>query len=193
MSDLVETYSWFTVFFEKYGYWIVFLGAMFEGESIILAASAMAYAGTLSITNVIFLSFLGSMISDQVSFIIGRKFGEKFLQRFPKFAKHRDKVIGFLKKYQNIFIFGFRFVYGIRNVTPFIIGSTDIPSKKFFFLNAGAAFVWAFISCMIGYYLGEIILSMSNLSRFILLGSVGFIFVAVFLWKFFKNKSKRAK
>lgn len=187
MQELSQAYSWFTVFFEKYGYWIVFIGAIFEGESIILAASAMAYLGVLSIVNVIFFSFLGSMISDQICFLIGYKFGDKFLEKFPKMKKHHQKIVDFLNRFQNLFIFGFRFVYGIRNVTPFIIGSAKISKSKFFALNAAAAFVWAFVSCMIGYYLGHFILSMSNFSKFMLFGCIGFGFIGIFLWKLFKK------
>jgi membrane protein DedA with SNARE-associated domain len=170
--------------------WILdrIFGSFIEGESIILAASTLAYFNYLSIYNVTLLAFLGSMLSDQICYLIGYRYGERFLSKFPKIQKHHDKVSDFLKRFEMLFIFGFRFVYGVRNVSPFIIGSSKIPMKKFFILNATAAFLWAVISCSLGYFLGKFILLLSPLGKFVLFGSVGFGFVLVTLWKIFIRK-----
>ena len=40
-------------------------------------------------------------------------------------------------------ILSFRFLYGLRTVAPFVIGMSNVPFKKFIFLNAVGALVWA--------------------------------------------------
>ncbi|UFX98169.1 DedA family protein [Candidatus Gromoviella agglomerans] len=181
-------------FFKNYGYFAVFIGSMIEGETIIIAASVLSSAGHMSIYKVIFLAFLGSVISDQSCFLIGHKYGNRFLKKFPKFKKHYDKVISLLTNFETLFIFGFRFIYGVRNISPFIIGSAGVSKKKFFVLNILAAAIWAIASCLIGYYLGEFILNLGSFQQFISLGVIGFVFAGVFLWKIIKfirnNKSK---
>lgn len=164
---------------------------MIEGESIILAASALAYAGYMSLSHVIFLSFLGSMISDQICFLIGYRWGDvvsnRLIRKFPKLDIAKNRALILLKKHEIPFIFGFRFIYGIRNISPFIIGIAKTSILKFFILNGLAALIWAVTSCLLGYFLGNFIMSLSGCYRFILLGSIGFVFSAIMAWKILKG------
>ncbi len=139
----------------KFGYLAVFLGSMIEGESVILTAGVLAYQGYFSLWKLIVISFVGTLIADQAFFHLGRVHGKKILARWPKLASHSDRALALLHRYNTLFIISFRFIYGIRNVSPIIIGMSGVSTKRFTFLNMIAAAIWASASCSAGYLLGK--------------------------------------
>jgi membrane protein DedA with SNARE-associated domain len=52
-------------------------------------------------------------------------------------------------------IFSFRFLYGLRTVAPFVIGTSSVSAKKFIVLNAAGAFVWELVVGSGGYLFGR--------------------------------------
>ena len=60
-----------------------------------------------------------------------------------------------LNRYSTLFILLFRFVYGIRILSPLVIGIAEIPPRKYMILNFIAALLWTIVSCALGYYLGD--------------------------------------
>ncbi|QEK39068.1 DedA family protein [Candidatus Nesciobacter abundans] len=168
----------------NYGYWIVFLGSMIEGESVLLTASALAYTGVLSIYKVFALSFVGTCIADQLLYNLGYYIGPGFLEKWKTSRKLFNRLKHIAIKYQNIYILSFRFIYGIRIISPIIIGVVKVDQKKYAILNIVASFIWAFISCLIGYFLGSAVSKMGifNLKKpyiyLIILGLVGIVILA---------------
>ena len=68
-----------------------------------------------------------------------------------------NKAFILLHKWDIWFILSFRFIYGIRMISPVIIGSSGISPARFIPLNLAAAIVWTAISCAGGYLLGSVI------------------------------------
>lgn len=139
------------VFLQNYGYLAVFIGSLLEGEFIVITAGAVAYSGVLSIHQVILYAFIGTLCAEQCFFYIGRFLGQKVLHRFPRFHERIELAFKLLREYQNSFILACRFIYGIRIVSPFIIGSAGVHPARFAILNVLAAGIWAIISAYIGY------------------------------------------
>jgi membrane protein DedA with SNARE-associated domain len=172
-------------FIAKYGYWAVLFGSVIEGESIILTASALAALKKLSLLKVFMITFLGTCFADQMIFILGRLFGQKFLMallnRFHFLRQHADRALSFLKKHETLYIMSFRFIYGIRVISPFIIGVQGISFARFFVLNIISGFVWTVISCGAGYYLGHLVgiytknIAVTIFSIFLCIFLVGFL------------------
>lgn len=146
-------------FLETYGYWAIFLGAMVEGESIILTASALAALGHLDIGYVGLFTFLGTLLADQFIYFLGVLYGPRMLsalcKKWPKIKNAIDTGLAFLKKNETIYILSFRFIYGIRIISPFIIGAQGISFQRFALLNVLSAFVWTGVSCGVGFCLGH--------------------------------------
>ena len=46
-------------------------------------------------------------------------------------------------RHPTLFVFAFRFLYGLRTVSPVAIGTTRLPTARFMALNGTAALVWA--------------------------------------------------
>ena len=137
-----------------YGYWALLIGTFLEGETILIVAGFLAHQGYLNLHWVILSAFAGSFASDQTAFFIGRRGGMPLLARRPNWRAKAQKVFDLLHRQQVLIILGFRFVYGIRNVTPFAIGASGLPPRRFCLLNLFGAAIWALSFGFVGYQLG---------------------------------------
>jgi membrane protein DedA with SNARE-associated domain len=144
---------------EHYGYLALFIGTFLEGETILLLAGFAAQSPEfhLDLRYVILSAFAGSLAGDQTAFFIGRYFGRRLMEKSEKWRARTERVTTMLKKYHEILILSFRFFYGLRNLTPFVLGSIDIPVRKFFVLNAVGAAIWAVSFALIGYGFGSLL------------------------------------
>lgn len=144
-------------FVREWGYVAVFLGALVEGESVMLVASSLAYAGILNIYTVGIVAFFATLFAEQSCYMIGRYYGMGIFDRYPRFKPAAEKAFLLLKRIDVFFILTCRFIYGIRTVSPFVVGAAQIPPRKFIPLNILAAAIWSVLSCWAGYELGEVI------------------------------------
>jgi membrane protein DedA with SNARE-associated domain len=103
---------------------------------------------------VIVCAFLGSFLGDQTYFYIGRTHGEKFLAKRPHWKDKSEKVLSLLNTHQTWLILGARFMYGLRTVTPFLIGAAKISPVRFLILDAIGALAWAIVVAYLGYAFG---------------------------------------
>jgi membrane protein DedA with SNARE-associated domain len=140
----------------EYGYLALFIGTFLEGETILVIAGFLAHSGQLELPWVMFWAFLGTFAGDQTFFYLGRWKGIAFLEKRPTWHKKTDKVFELLHKHQIAVILGFRFLYGVRNVTPFVIGASRIHAGKFFILNFLGALVWSVAVGYLGYQFGDL-------------------------------------
>lgn len=179
---------------QEWGYLAVFLGATIEGESIILTASFLAHEGYLSLWKVMALAFIGTLVADQLLYHVGRHYGSHFLDRFPKFQGPADRAFRLLRRYGNAYIMIFRFVYGIRIISPIIIGVAGIEPKRFTILNIIAAAVWSVLSCLAGYYFAHVVMDVfEQYSKYILYAIGGLLvagFVVVKVRKWLQQKTE---
>ena len=60
-----------------------------------------------------------------------------------------------LERYPTGFIFAFRFIYGVRTISPVAIGMSGVSAMKFVSINAVAALVWGSLFTGIGYLFGQ--------------------------------------
>jgi membrane protein DedA with SNARE-associated domain len=139
-----------------WGYLALFIWTFLEGETVLIVAGFFAHTGALNLYWVILTAFAGTFAGDQTFFYLGRHKGIAFLEKRPTWHAKADKVFDLLKRHETWVILGFRFVYGIRNVTPFVIGASQIGRLKFFLLNATGAMVWAISFGYFGYTFGDL-------------------------------------
>ncbi|MFN7709638.1 MAG: DedA family protein [Holosporales bacterium] len=146
-------------FFQEHGpglaYFILFLGSLVEGESIVLSASILAGMGYLYFPYVLGIAFFTTLFADQTLFHVGRLYGPGLLARRPQWKPKIDKIFYHLHRHSVTFILSFRFIYGIRTLSPLVIGASGISTRKFAPLNLLAAMIWATLSCGLGYWIGH--------------------------------------
>lgn len=186
MHEFVGNWAYIAEFVKEWGYLAVFLGSLIEGESIIFIAGFFAHEGYLSLPKIILVSFTGTLFADQALYFVGRRYGTSFINRFPSFKPRAEKAFQLLKKYDNIFILSFRFIYGIRIISPVVIGTSGIGVMRFMILNLIAAIIWSVGSCVAAYYFAHLIMEEMHLVPKIILGLVilgGGIWYGVHKWR----------
>jgi membrane protein DedA with SNARE-associated domain len=137
-----------------YGYVALIIGTFLEGESILIVAGFAVHLGYLKLQWVILSAFAGSVAGDQLYFFLGRVKGEAFLQKRPRWKTKINKVWKLLDRYRTLLILGFRFAYGLRTVTPFAIGLSNIRASRFLVLNVIGGLCWSVVVALVGYFFG---------------------------------------
>lgn len=138
----------------QYGYAALRVGTLLEGETILIIAGFAAHQGYLDLSWVILSAFIGSLAGDQIYFFIGRSKGRPFLRRRLSRQIKAAKVERLLARHGTLIMLSFRFMYGLRTITPFIIGTSSISTRRFLLLNATGALVWALVISCVGFLFG---------------------------------------
>jgi membrane protein DedA with SNARE-associated domain len=184
----------FETLLKTYGYWAIFIGTFAEGETILILGGIAAKLGYLALPWVILSAFVGGFCGDQLFFYLGRTHSQRFLARLPSWKKRIDKAQRLLARFQTPLILGFRFLYGLRTVIPFVIGMSSVPRRRFIFLNTISALIWAIVVGTGGYLFGnilEIILGdIKHYERFIL-GAIAVI--GMLLWAIHRYRYRRKR
>ncbi|MCA9629607.1 MAG: DedA family protein [Myxococcales bacterium] len=138
-----------------YGYWAVLLGTLLEGETVLIMGAYFAHRGYLSLPLVMLCAFLGSLLGDQLAFLFGRRVGRAWIDRRPRLSSQADRVARLLERHPTGVLLGFRFVYGVRSVTPLLVGASGISPGVFARYNLVGAALWAVIVGGLGYAFGQ--------------------------------------
>ncbi|MDX1811386.1 MAG: DedA family protein [Gammaproteobacteria bacterium] len=138
----------------SYGYMAVGVGTFLEGETILILGGFTAHRGYLELPWVIVSAFMGTLFGDQLYYYLGRIKGKSLLQKRPTWEARSTKVLDLLHKHQILLILGFRFLYGLRTVTPFLIGMSKVSPIRFLLLNMLGAAMWAIVIGTLGYLFG---------------------------------------
>jgi membrane protein DedA with SNARE-associated domain len=166
----------------QYGYLAVFVGALLEGESILLLAGYAANGGYLSFWVVVAVAFVGATLGDQMFFFLGRRYGGTWRERWPQFDARAQKVERLLLRWHGPVIILLRFTYGLRIAGPVAIGMTTLAPWRFMFFNAVGALIWAPLIAGVGYLFGHAMERLlGDMRRYEELGLVVLVLVAALL------------
>ena len=149
----------------EYGYIILFIWSIMEGELGLVMAGTMVHTGHMHMPLAIFVAGLGGFTGDQIYFYIGR-YNKKWLHKY--LHNHRRKFALahlLLKKYGWPVIFIQRYLYGLRTIIPMSIGLTRYDAKKFAIINFISAQVWAAMTIILAYIFGEQILEVIEYAK----------------------------
>ncbi|WP_342608673.1 DedA family protein [Vibrio tritonius] len=175
----------------EYGYLAVAIGTFFEGETILVLGGFAAHRGYLDLFWVIASAFGGTLFGDQLYYFIGRSKGKSAIDKRPKWKAKSDRVFHLLNKHQVLLILGFRFLYGIRTVTPFLIGASNVPPQRFIVLNIIGALIWAIAVGVLGYLFGHTVeLFLHNIKHYEVTFFAAICFCAIVLWSWKRWKSE---
>ena len=145
-------------FLAKYGYIAILLGTVFEGETIMIMGGFSAHRGYLELLPwVILAGFAGNFIQNQATFFIGRRYGNRTVEKHPDWKPRLQRVQGWLARYQSSLMIGLRFVPGFRTIGGVAIGMSDVSTGRFIFLNLLGAALWAVVIGILGFLCGHVL------------------------------------
>lgn len=175
---------------ENYGYIAVFFGTFLEGESVLVLGGFLAHRGYLVLQWVILVAFIGTYAGDQFFYYLGRWRGAAILAKRPHWQLRSQKVFDLLHKHQTLVILSFRFFYGLRSVTPFVIGMSGVHPLRYLVLNGIGAVVWAITVGVLGYLLGqtiELFLEEAKKYELVILATIILLAGAYWVFRWFKE------
>lgn len=184
-------------FIENYaiwGYGILFLYSFGGGMIALLAASVLAGVGKLDLSLCIIIAAVANFLGDELLFYLA-KFNKNAV--LPYFKKHRRKLALaqiLFKSYGGKIILAKKFIYGLKTLIPLAIALSKYNAKKFLFLNAICAIIWAVSLGLLGFFAGDFIQQISEKygqnTSFLIIFLVAILFA---LWLYFEKQTKRTK
>lgn len=185
-----ELLKWAGTLIQDHGYLaypILLIWTFIEGETIVIIIGAMAYQAAQdgqphpNLLLVMLCAFLGSLAGDQTWFVIGRSKGQAMLAKRPVWQQRADRIFRMLHRHGNWLMLSFRFLYGLRNATPFVIGMSQISARRFVILNTIGAAVWAVAFGLLGYVFGRAVEVVISKYKVAVLIGVGLLVLVVWL------------
>jgi len=177
---------------KEYGYIILFLWSILEGEIGLITAGLLSHNGDMNLYLSIIVAGVGGFTGDQIYFYIGR-YKKNYIQKKLRSQKRKFALArGLLKKYGWPIIFIQRYMYGLRTILPMAIGTTGFCIKKFALINLISALIWASITIVPVYIFGEEILKLLSLFKehwYIAIGIAGVFLVSISIY--FHKKTKK--
>lgn len=141
-------------FLQTYGLLIIFLGVLLEGEVTIIIAGILIQRATLPLVETLLVAIVAAFISDQFWFQLGRRYGQRFLKKFPSSSKHRHKIQPWIQNKSDYIVPGGRFIYGTRIIGYVLLGMHNYSTKRFMLIDSFVAISWCLLGVALGYFLG---------------------------------------
>lgn len=135
---------------QHYGYFAIFVGSLFEGETVLMLGAYAVHQHLLNFWLLIVVAMLGGFIGDQFYYQVGRHYGKKIIQSKPELAENFDKASQFIERFPVLTILLMRFAWGLRTVLPIAVGIKGYAVWKYIFINLLACFIWAWVVVTIG-------------------------------------------
>lgn len=151
-------------------WWVVFIGTFFLGESVILAAAALAAQGTLSVWSVAGWAFAGTVLSDTVWFTsAGRGISavNRDEDRASRLARHGQRLDRWTGEHPHRALLFIKFVYGTRILSITYLAWRRVAPVRFVGFDAAGTAIWLAVIVPVGFFGGRgLELSGVDLTRF---------------------------
>jgi membrane-associated protein len=180
-----------TEYLQLYGYWVIifvlFFGIMgipAPEETFIIFIGAVIAEQRLDFAWAICVALVGANFGMFITYMIGRKLGTSMIEKYGNVVKitperWRSIQAKFDRFDHKILIIGY-FLPGLRQLTPYMSGTRELPYIKFFSLTFLGSLLWTTLYMTIGFYFGNMI-GLKYLSFIALI--FFFVFVLGLLWK----------
>lgn len=139
---------------QTHGYWLLAVGCLLEGETILVLAGFAAHRGLLDPLAVVGIAAVAGFAGDQAFFWLGRRHGAALLVRWPSLERQSDRVQRLVERWHEALIIGVRFAYGLRIAGPVLIGMSRLSAWRFSAFNAIGAMLWATSVAAVGWAFG---------------------------------------
>ena len=179
---------------ETWGYVAVFAGAFFEGETVLIIGGFLASGGHLELGSVILSGFLGGLAGDQFFFYVGRARGRRLIERRESWRPRLQRIEGILERHGTLLMLGYRFMYGVRLVTPLVLGAFGVARLRFLVLNLINAAVWSALIASLGYAFGQVVAQMfEQVRRYELIIVILLALVGLGAWLLYRVRERRRR
>jgi len=153
MSGILPTV---TDMLSRYGLVAVVVGTLFEGETVLILAGALAGRHLLPPMGVWITAALGAWVGHLIFFAVGRVLGkERLIEKFPRWRSGLEQADAFIRKRRWSAVFGLQYLYGMRIVGAIALGLSQLSAGWFAAAEALNCLIWSAVIGGAGYLLGE--------------------------------------
>jgi membrane protein DedA with SNARE-associated domain len=136
-------------------YSLMFAYAASHSLLLALFAGYAAHSGVLSLGTLIVVCWFGSFVGDVIRFWIGRRYGVRWFERFPRIERTLQTAARLADRHYVWMILFHRFPHGIRGIAGFAYGISQLPWSTFLVFNFVAAGLWSCTVVSAGYAFGR--------------------------------------
>jgi membrane-associated protein len=168
-------------------YAVIFLGLIFEGEFVVIAAGIFAHLGALDFSFALIFILLGGISKTFLGYYVGGIIHNKWHN--TKILKHVEKkvfnIMPRFKKKPFWSIFTSKFIMGLNNAVIIYSGYMKVDYRKYLKAEFFSTVIWAPLLLSLGFFFGYTALNVSReIWRFSLVAIlliISFIFVDKFI------------
>ena len=181
----------------QYGYAAIFVLLVFgivglpvPDETLLTFSGYLVFQGRLKLPLAYGSALAGSLCGITLSYTLGRTFGLALIHRYGRYLRIReDHVMKAHAWFERVGHWGLTFGYfipGVRHVTAYAAGMSDLESPQFALFAYSGAVLW--VSCFLGlgYFLGERWLAVEkNIHHYAVLLTIGaaILIAGWFIWR----------
>lgn len=137
-----------------YGLIAIIVGAALEGETVAMIGGMSAHRGLFALPAVWAAVLAGTLIADQGLFYAGRLLKDRPQVLKLRSTRRFQKAQSLFERHPQKFVMLFRFFYGMRTVSPMLIGTSGFAPVRFALLNLVAAILWSGLFVGLGFVFG---------------------------------------
>jgi membrane-associated protein len=159
IAGLSATFVYVVVFAVAAGETSAFLGLIVPGETVIIAAGALARPEKLSVPLLIGVVVAGAIIGDSIGWLLGHRYGFRWADRISRRRRSWNRRLRRVRGWMGgrrgglAVVIG-RFVGYVRPLMPFTAGGAGMPYGTFLAFDVPATIAWASGSVLLGVAFG---------------------------------------
>lgn len=152
-----------------WAYWLLLLtvtlecspifGLLVPGVALVVVCGFLAKLQVLDLGDVIVVSAIGAIFGDFLGYILGRKYGLNFVEKYGRYfflkKEHYEKTKTLMHNHVGKVLVIGRLTSVTRTFGPFVAGVTKISFIKFFLYNLAGGISWAVSYALVGYLFGR--------------------------------------
>jgi membrane protein DedA with SNARE-associated domain len=145
------------------------VGAPVPGESLLIFASVLAGRGEMSLPSLLIFAWVGSVLGDNLGYLIGRKLGRRTILRFGAKVGLTDERFNGIERvygrYGSATVLFARFFSILRQLNGIVAGTLEMSWWRFALLDAVGAALWVTVWVFAPAYFSEHLTFIIGLAR----------------------------
>jgi membrane-associated protein len=144
------------------------IGFFLPGDTLLFPAGFFAAQGKLPLAGVLLAAWIGSVIGNEVGYVIGQKTGPRVFSKKDGIIFRKEYITqaeAFYEKHGGKTILLARFLPILRTFAPLVAGVANMDRKRFFLYNVFGGAAWVASVVLLGYWLGS---KIPNIDHYIL-------------------------
>lgn len=182
---------------EQYRYAIIIPATLVEGPLVMMISGFIIKLGYLSFFPTYICLMIGDTIADIIWYVIGYFYGDSFVKKFGKYFSVTEEKVAAVKKLFHkhhdyiLPISKITMGFGFAVVTLLVAGIAKVPFRRYLFLNLIGQFFWTGALMAVGYFFGQLYVTIDNvLGRITIIGLfIIFFFALIGFGKYMKTRS----